>query len=188
MPHRVEKQKIKEEFLKDWEDVMSRVPRTEKIVVAAALNGHVRKNPGVYQRVHEGKSYGQRNREGEKFLESMENLDLALVNTFFNKKEEHLVTYKSGGNSSHIDFIMTRKSDLKEMRDCKVIPGEEVVSQHRLLCAVLRTKEEKHRRRTREKRIKIWTLKGWIASEGICRDHPVGFPGQNILEIKNSGR
>ena len=38
-----ETEKIKEEFLKDWEDVMSRVPRTEKIVVGADLNGHVGK-------------------------------------------------------------------------------------------------------------------------------------------------
>ena len=151
---------IKEEFLKDWEDVMSRVPRTEKIVVGADLNGHVGKHPGGFQRVHGGKGYGQRKREGENILESMESLDLAIVNTFFNKNEEHLITYKSGGNSSQIDFIMTQRADLKEMRDCKVIPGEEVVSQHRLLWAVLRTKEAKHRRRTREKRIKIWTLNG----------------------------
>ena len=123
MPLRVEKQ-IKEEFLKDWEDVMSRVPRTEKIVVGADLNGHVGENPGVFQRVHGGKGYGQRNREGETILESMESLYLALVNTFFNKNEEHLITYKSGGNSSQIDFIMTRRADLKEMRDCKVIYQE----------------------------------------------------------------
>ena len=88
-----------------------------------------------------------------------------LGTTFFNKNEEHLITYKSGGNSSQIDFIMTRRADLKEMRDCKVIPGEEVVSQHRLLCAVLRTKEAKRKRRTREKRIKIWTLKGEKVTE-----------------------
>ena len=67
-------------------------------------------------------------------MESMESIDLALANTFFNKKEEHLITYKSGGNSSQIDFIMTRRVDLKEMRDFRIIPGEEVVSQHRLLC------------------------------------------------------
>ena len=60
--------------MKDWEYVMSRVPRTEKIVVGAALNGHVGKNPVVFQRVHGGKGYGQRNREGEKILESMESL------------------------------------------------------------------------------------------------------------------
>ena len=88
-------------------------------------------------------------------MESTESLDLTLVKTLFNKKEEHLITHNTGGNSSQIDFIMTRRADLKEMRDYKVIPGEEVVSQHRLLCAVLRMKEEKHRRRTREKRITI---------------------------------
>ena len=85
---------------------------------------------------------------------------LALVNIFFNKKEDHLITCKSGGTSSQTDFIMTRIADLKTMRECKVTSGEEVVSQHRLLCAVPRTKEAKHRRRTIEKRIKIWTLKG----------------------------
>ena len=70
--------------------------------------------------MHGGKGYRQRNREGEKLLESMESLDLALVNTFFNKNEEHLITYKSGGKRSKIDFIMTRRADLKEMRICKV--------------------------------------------------------------------
>ena len=50
-PQSGETEKIKEEFLKDWEDLMSRVPRTEKIVVGADLNGHVGINPGVFQRV-----------------------------------------------------------------------------------------------------------------------------------------
>jgi hypothetical protein len=36
--------------LKDWEDLVSRVPRTEKIVVGADLNGHMGINPGVFQR------------------------------------------------------------------------------------------------------------------------------------------
>ena len=103
---------------------MSRVPRTEKIVGGADINGHMGINPGVFQRVHRGTGYGQRNREGEKILESMESLDLALVNTFFNKREEHIITYKTGGNSSQIDFIMTLRADLKEMRDCKVIYQE----------------------------------------------------------------
>ena len=44
--------------------------------------------------------------------------------------------HNNGENISQIDFIMTRRAVLKEMRDCKVIPGEEVVSQHLLLCAV----------------------------------------------------
>ena len=61
--------------------------------------------------MHGGKGYGQRNREREKILESTESLDLALVNT----TKEHMITYKSGGNSSQIDFTITRRADLKEM-------------------------------------------------------------------------
>ena len=51
-PESGETEKIKEEFLKDWEDLMSRVPRTEKSVIGADLNGHVGKHAGVFQRVH----------------------------------------------------------------------------------------------------------------------------------------
>ena len=35
--------------MKDWEDLMSRVPRAKKIVVGAGLNGHVGKNPCVFK-------------------------------------------------------------------------------------------------------------------------------------------
>ena len=51
-PESGETEKIKEEFLKDCEDLILRVPRTEKIVVGADLNGHVGKHAGVFQRVH----------------------------------------------------------------------------------------------------------------------------------------
>ena len=60
MPHTVEK-----EFLKDWEDLMSRVLRTEKIVVGADLNGHVRKNPGVFQSAWRKRLWLKEQRRGE---------------------------------------------------------------------------------------------------------------------------
>ena len=47
-PQSGDTENIKEEVLKDWEDLLSRVPRTENIVVGAELNGHVGKNPGVF--------------------------------------------------------------------------------------------------------------------------------------------
>ena len=42
-PQSGETETIKEEFLEDWENLMMRVPRTEKVVVGADLNGHVGK-------------------------------------------------------------------------------------------------------------------------------------------------
>ena len=52
VPQSGETEKIKEEFLKDWDDLMTRAPRTENIVAGADLNGHVGRKPGVFQRVH----------------------------------------------------------------------------------------------------------------------------------------
>ena len=89
------------------------------------------------------KTFGTRNEDGEKILESAESLGLVLVNTCFEKKKEHLITYKSGGNETQIDYTMVRKEDFKKVKNCKVIPGEEVVTQHRLLCAVEGDKQMK---------------------------------------------
>ena len=110
--------------------------------------------------MHGGKGFSQRNTQGERILESAESLDMAVVNTYYQKKDEHLITYKSGQHTTQIDYIMIRREDLRETRDCKVIPGEAVVAQHRLLCLVLKIKQEKKRRPKTRKRIKIWNLRG----------------------------
>ena len=75
--------KVKEEFLKEYEDLVTKIPSSEKIIIGADLNGHVGKEAGSFQRIHGGKGYGHRNKEGERILESMESLNLALLNTFF---------------------------------------------------------------------------------------------------------
>ena len=87
--------KAKEDFLKEYEELVSKIPSSEKIFVGADLNCHIGKEAGSFQRIHGGKGYGNRNKEGERMLESMESLDLALLNTFFCKKDGHLVTYRT---------------------------------------------------------------------------------------------
>ena len=56
-----------------------------------------------------------------------------IANTFFRKRESHLVTFSSGQHSSQIDFVLTRRKDKRACLGCKVIPGECVVSQYKLL-------------------------------------------------------
>ena len=41
--------------------------------------------------------------------------------------------YKSGGRSTQVDYIICRRACLKEIGDCKVIAGDNVAKQHRLL-------------------------------------------------------
>ena len=53
--------------------------------------------------------------------------------SYFQKKDEHLITYKSGDWCSTVDYIITRREKLKNIKDCKVIPGECAITQHRIL-------------------------------------------------------
>ena len=51
-------------------------------------------------------------------------MDLAIVNTYFKKKDEYRVTYKSGRKSTQADYVMCRRRNFKEMCNCKVIVNE----------------------------------------------------------------
>ena len=74
----------------------------------------------------------------------------------FKKRESHLVMFRSGQHSSQIDFILARREDRRDCSDCKVIPGECVVPQHKLVVANFRLRVRVHR----DKCAKIARTKG----------------------------
>ena len=99
------------------------------------MNSHVGEESYGFPETHGGKGFRERNEDGQRLLESCESLDLALINTFFTEKDDHKITYSSSGCNTQIDYIMLRRSHIGRVRDCQVILGDDVVSQHRLLCA-----------------------------------------------------
>ncbi|KAF3666290.1 Proteasome subunit beta type-7 [Capsicum annuum] len=48
-------------------------------------------------------------------------------------KEDHLITFRSSVAKTQIDFMLLRKGDRVLCKDCKVIPNENLSTQHRLL-------------------------------------------------------
>ena len=60
-------------------------------------------------------------------------MNLAIVNTYFKKKDEHRVMYKSGDKSTQVDYVTCRRKNLKEMCNCKVIVNECVAKQHHMV-------------------------------------------------------
>ena len=62
-------------------------------------------------------------------------MKLAVTNIYFQTKEEQRVTYKSRGRYTQVDYIQVKTRNLKEIRDCKVILGESVARQHRVVIA-----------------------------------------------------
>ena len=150
----------KEKFWEDLEGVLLEIPQGEMVFIGGDLNGHVGRDGDGYIGVHGGHGFGNRNEEGKDILEFSVAYDLMVTNTFFKKREEHLVTYKSGSSRTQIDFFLTRKRDRLACKDCKVIPGESLTSQHRLLIIDVQLQRWTRKKLSRYSRTKWWNLKG----------------------------
>ena len=125
------------------------------------FNGHIGKEVVNYNSVHGGFAYGVRNESGEIFLEFALAKELVIKNSIFRKKDEHLITYKSGGHATQIDYCLIWKDDRSSCLDCKVVLGIEIPTQHRLLVLVFRM-----RRKIAEKKIKVRETSKWNRLKG----------------------
>ncbi|KAK3537495.1 hypothetical protein QTP70_012125 [Hemibagrus guttatus] len=91
----------KERFWSELDEVMESIPTGERVVIGADFNGHV----GEGNRGDEvmGKfGVKERNLEGQMVVDFAKRMDMAVVNTYFQKREEHRVTYKSGGRRTQV--------------------------------------------------------------------------------------
>ena len=85
---------------------------------------------------------------------------MVMVNTYFQKKDEHITTYKSGDRCSTVDYIIARREKLKNIKDCKVIPGECAITQPGILVMDYKTSLGRMARsRKRTPQIRWWTMK-----------------------------
>jgi hypothetical protein len=126
---------IKRQFWEQLDTLVSSASISEKLFIGGDLNGHVGSTRVGFDGIHGGFRYGSRNQEGDDILNFALAYDLFVANTLFRKRVSHLVTFSSGQHCSQIDFILTRREDRHACLDCKVIPGECVVPQHKLVVA-----------------------------------------------------
>lgn len=166
----------KREFREGLEDLVRSVPSGEKLFIGGDLNGHVGTSNTGFEGVHGGFGYGIRNQEGEDVLSFALAYDMIVANTLFKKRESHLVTFSSGQHCSQIDFILSRREDRGACLDCKVIPGESVVHQHKLVVADFRFRIRVQRdKRAKVARTKWWKLNGEVAQafkERVIKEGP----------------
>ena len=120
----------KNDFWEDLDGLIESILKEERIVLGAYLNGHVGEGNIGDEKIMGRYGAGTRNKEGSMVVDFGKRMDLAIVNTYFKKKDEHRVTYKSGGKSTQVDYVMCRRRNFKKMCDCKVIVNECVAKQH----------------------------------------------------------
>ncbi|KAK3516660.1 hypothetical protein QTP70_021999 [Hemibagrus guttatus] len=123
----------KEGFWSELDEVMESIPTGERVVIGADFNGHVGEGNRGDEEVMGKFGVKERNLEGLMVVDFAKRMDMAVVNNYFQKREEHRVTYKSGGRRTQVDYILCRRGNLKEISDCKVVVGESVARQHRMV-------------------------------------------------------
>ncbi|KAK3507716.1 hypothetical protein QTP70_034822 [Hemibagrus guttatus] len=87
----------KERFWSELDEVMENIPMGERVVIGADFNGHVGEGNTGDEEVMGKFGVKERNLEGQMVVDFAKRMDMAVVNTYFQKREEHRVTYKSGG-------------------------------------------------------------------------------------------
>ncbi|XP_071704615.1 uncharacterized protein [Rutidosis leptorrhynchoides] len=132
-PHAGRGDAEKRHFWESLDEVVRMCPPDHRLLIGGDLNGHIGTVVEGFAGVHMGFGYGVRNEEGLSILKFTVAHDLAIVNSFFKKRDSQLATFHSGGHSTQIDYLLIRKGNLRTCGDCKVLTALTCSSQHRLL-------------------------------------------------------
>ncbi|KAK3556095.1 hypothetical protein QTP70_005248 [Hemibagrus guttatus] len=92
----------KERFWSELDEVMESIPTGERVVIGADFNGHVGEGNTGDEEVMGKFGVKERNLEGQMVVDFAKRMDMGVVNTYFQKREEHRVTYMSGGRRTQM--------------------------------------------------------------------------------------
>ncbi|KAK3525717.1 hypothetical protein QTP70_005875 [Hemibagrus guttatus] len=171
----------KERFWSELDEVMESIPTGERVVIGADFNGHVGEGNTGDEEVMGKFGVKERNLEGQMVVDFAKRMDMGVVNTYFQKREEHTVTYKSGGRRTQVDYILCRRGNLKEISYCKVVVGESVARQHRMVVCRMTLMVCKTKRSKIEKKTKWWKLKKEECCEEFRQKLRQALGGQVVL-------
>ena len=149
----------KDRFYDQLNAVVAKIPLSEVLIPGGDWNGHVGRAADGFEEVHGGYGYGVRNDEGGRLLDFAVAHDLVIGNTLFKKRNSHLITYASGDHETQVDYILFRKGLRKYIRDVKVIPWEECLTQHRLLVCIFKIAAVPQVKRKFTPRLRTWKLR-----------------------------
>ncbi|KAK3573997.1 hypothetical protein QTP86_034367, partial [Hemibagrus guttatus] len=156
----------KERFWSELYEVMESIPTGERVAIGADFNGHVGEGNTGDEEVMGKFGLKERNLEGQLVVDFAKRRDMAVVNTYF-----------------QVDYILCRRGNLKEISDCKVVVGESVARQHRMVVCrmTLMVCKKKRSKIEIEKKTKWWKLKKEECCEEFRQKLKQALGGQVVL-------
>ena len=137
------------EFWDELNGAIESIPRGHRVVLIADFNGHVRVGDRGDKEVTDRIGVKDRNVEGQAVVDFANRMEMAMVNNYFQKREEQRVTYKSGGRCTQLDSILCRRGNFRDIKDCKVVAGESVAKLHGMVvCKIMMEMRKKKSMKT----------------------------------------
>ena len=155
----------KKEFRERIESMVGMVDMETMVCITGDWNAHI-----GCARPDEGEcvgkfGWGVRNKEGQDLIEMLKRNGLAVAGSFFQKREEHQVTYISGQHKSQVDLIVVRRQQLWKVKDCKAIAGEHITTQHKPVICTVRVQKRTRKKMKYRRSIRWWKCKDDVREE-----------------------
>ena len=128
-------------FYSNLRQLLARVHKDDKILLMGDFNARVGADHDIWKCLGK-QGFGKQNSNGLHLVQLCNEFDLIIGNTVFRQKNKYKGTWMHP-RSKHwhmIDFIITRKRDLQDIKVVKVMRGAECWTDHRLVRAKLKLK------------------------------------------------
>ena len=113
---------------------ISSVPKEEKLIILGDFNARVGQEHQTWDALGRY-GIGKANNNGLLLLQLCSELDLVISNTFFRQKLKHKATW-THPRSKHghmIDYILTRRSDLRDVCNVRVLRSADCDTDHKMV-------------------------------------------------------
>ena len=143
------------------------------MVIGADLIGHVREGNMGDEDMMGTFGIQDGNAEGPMVVDIVKRMGMVVVNTFRRGR--------SLRRSTQVDHILYRQCNLKEISDRKVVIGESVARQHKIVVCRMTLVVRKLKRTKAEQRIKWWKVK---REECRVAFREVGLTAREVAEVE----
>ena len=133
-------EETKDQFYNSLIDTLSRINRTDKVILLGDFNARVGKDSEMWPGVLGGHGVGNMNSNGLRLLTLCTEHNLSLTNTFFRMRDKYKTSWMHP-RSRHwhlIDYIAISRNDLSTVIKTRAMRGAECSTDHRLIVSDMR--------------------------------------------------
>ena len=177
---------VKEQFYHQLSQILSKIPRSDKILLLGDFNARVGTDHEGWQGVLGKHGIGKENSNGTKLLSLCSQENLIVTNTMFHQAERYKSTWMHPGTKKWhlIDYVITRQRDLRDILHTRAMCGSLTWSDHKLVkckLAIHFNKPNRHQSHRPLRKLNVNKLRSSETKELLGKRMSEAFNNREIL-------